>query len=138
MKDRSKRLNEVFQYLRYKGKVSTQKSFAESIGADKSNMSSALKGMEKYLTDGLLKRIVDVYPEINRIWLMTGNGSMLKSENTEVPACEIEQPNLTFTNMDLQRLLSAIEQHGEELKKQGERLDRILDLVASSNQSRVG
>lgn len=138
MEDRSKRLNEVFRYLRYKGKVSTQKSFAESIGADKSNMSSALKGMEKYLTDGLLKRVVDVYPEINRIWLMTGCGSMLESEGVEIPAYEIEQPDLNFTNMDLQRLLSAIEQHGEELKKQGERLDRVLDLVTSSNQSRVG
>lgn len=69
---------------------------------------------------------------------MTGCGSMLESEGVEIPAYEIEQPDLNFTNMDLQRLLSAIEQHGEELKKQGERLDRVLDLVTSSNQSRVG
>ena len=47
--------------------------------------------------------------------------------------------------MDLRNLLSAIEQHGntlrmnqEELKKQGERLDRILDLVAPFKQSKAG
>lgn len=28
---------------------------------------------------------------------MTGKGSMLKSENTEIPAYEIEQPDLNFT-----------------------------------------
>jgi len=66
---------------------------------------------------------------------------MLK-ENTPISE---ETTNLNITAMDLRNLLSAIEQHGntlrmnqEELKKQGERLDRILDLVAPFKQSKVG
>lgn len=78
MSDKSERLRAVFNYLRYENIVSTQKSFAESIGADKSNMSSALKGMERYLTDSLLERVLDAYPQINRAWLLTGEGEMLK------------------------------------------------------------
>ena len=72
---------------------------------------------------------------------MTGEGTMLK-ENTPISE---ETTNLNITAMDLRNLLSAIEQHGntlrmnqEELKKQGERLDRILDLVAPFKQSKVG
>lgn len=74
-------------------------------------------------------------------WLLTGEGTMLK-ENTPISE---ETTNLNITAMDLRNLLSAIEQHGntlrmnqEELKKQGERLDRILDLVAPFKQSKVG
>ncbi len=33
-------------------------------------------------------------------------------------------------DMELGNLLAAIQQHGEELRKQGERLDRVLDLVS--------
>lgn len=122
----------IIQYAEYR-KISARK-FSVSIGASPGYVNAISKSIQP----DKLSRISELYPDLNTEWLMTGNGSMLKSENTEVPACEIEQPNLSFTNMDLQRLLSAIEQHGEELKKQGDRLDRILDLVASSNQSRVG
>ena len=66
---------------------------------------------------------------------------MLK-ESVPIPE---ETINLNITAMDLRSLLSAIEQHGdilrmnqEELKKQGERLDRILDIVTPFKQSKVG
>lgn len=122
----------IIQYVEYR-KISARK-FSVSIGASPGYVNAISKSIQP----DKLSRISELYPDLNTEWLMTGKGSMLKSENTEIPAYEIEQPDLNFTNMDLQRLLSAIEQHGEELKKQGERLDRVLDLVTSSNQSRVG
>ena len=122
----------IIQYVEYR-KISARK-FSVSIGASPGYVNAISKSIQP----DKLSRISELYPDLITECLMTGKGSMLKSENTEIPAYEIEQPDLNFTNMDLQRLLSAIEQHGEEFKKQGERLDRVLDLVTSSNQSRVG
>ena len=51
---RAERLNEAFNYLRFKGLVKTQKDLAEAIGATAPNVSSALKGDEKFLTDSFI------------------------------------------------------------------------------------
>jgi len=82
MKTKQDKLHEAFEFLRSKGVVHTQKEFSEQIGFDKSNLSSAFKGSERYLTDGLFKKICDTYPDFFRIdYFLTGEGSMLKESD---------------------------------------------------------
>lgn len=78
----------------------------------------------------VISKIQIALPKLNPKWLLTGEGEMLQSEYSE--------PNLNITTMELKTLLKAIEQHGEELRKQGERLDRMLDIIAPIEQSHVG
>ena len=56
-------LIEIYEKLRYDKEVSTKKEFAERIGVDKTNLSSAFNGVEKYLTDNLFSKIACAFPE---------------------------------------------------------------------------
>lgn len=44
---------------------------------------------------------------------------------------------IIIDDMDIRDLLSAIKQHGEELRRQGERLDRVLDMVSQRKQEAI-
>ena len=87
------RLKEVVGYIRYKYKdeYKTQTLIANKIEFTRNNLSSALKGDEKYLTEGLADKIVAAFPEISKDWLLTGNGSMLVSQIEEVVPEEEEE-----------------------------------------------
>ncbi|MDR1881773.1 MAG: S24 family peptidase [Prevotella sp.] len=82
MKEKSDILNEAYEYLRSLGKIHTKKEFAEQIEFDKTNLSSAFSGSERYLTDGLFKKICDTYPELFNIdYFVNGKGEMLKNQS---------------------------------------------------------
>ena len=65
MKTKKDKLVEAFEYLRSLGKVRTQKGFAEQIKVNKTNLSSAFNGNERYLTDGLFESICEKYSFFN-------------------------------------------------------------------------
>lgn len=80
------RLNSIYAYLRNSGVLHTQKQFADIIGSNKSNLSSAFSGDNKYLTDGLFLKIESAFPNIfDSNWLKTGEGEMLKTSGSPVP-----------------------------------------------------
>lgn len=77
--DRAQRLNEAFRYLRSCGKIHTQKDLAIAMGATPPNVSSALKGVDKVLTENFIRRFVGAFDGIiSYDWLLTGDGEMLK------------------------------------------------------------
>lgn len=80
MKTKSERLKQVFDYLVFRGMLKKRYEFAEQINFDKTNLSSALNGNEKYLSDSLFDKILDNYPFFNREWLLYGEGEMLKGQ----------------------------------------------------------
>ena len=83
MKDR---LKEVLDYLRMKGVVRTQKDFAELVGIGANNLSSALKGDSRYLTDGLARKVVSATDgEVSLGWMLTGEGEMLRDRGNKIP-----------------------------------------------------
>jgi phage repressor protein C with HTH and peptisase S24 domain len=74
------RLNEAYNYLKFKGIIGTQKDVAVAMNSTQPNVSSALKGDEKVLTDNFLVRFSSAYEDISSSWLLTGEGEMLSSE----------------------------------------------------------
>lgn len=90
------RLNEVLNYIQYKTEYKTQTAIAGKIDFSRNNLSSAAKGEDRYLTEGLADKIVAVFPEINKDWLLTGNGSMLVSQIEEVVPEEEEEDDLVL------------------------------------------
>lgn len=50
-------LTKAFNALRISGIIRTQKDFANLVGCNEASMSRALKGDDKYLTDGLIARV---------------------------------------------------------------------------------
>ena len=56
-------LKQAFNALRVKGIIKTQKDFANLLGCNEASISRALKGDEKYLTDGLISRVQEYMNE---------------------------------------------------------------------------
>ena len=88
------RLNEVFLYVKKNTEIVNQSLFAEKISEQRSNLSAALNGNEKYLTKGLLMKVIAAFPEINPIWLLTGHEAMIKGEKAPEKKITATEPIL--------------------------------------------
>lgn len=76
--NKTKRFNAAYDYLMSIGRIHKQKDVAAAISSTESNISQALKGNPKVLTDNLLMRFLIAFPDIfSTRWLMTGEGQML-------------------------------------------------------------
>lgn len=81
MNDKSKRLEEAFNYLKSKGLAHTQKDISEATGYTQPNVSSAFSGNGRNLTDNFLKKFNSSYGNIFSLrWLLLGEGEMLKED----------------------------------------------------------
>ncbi|GHT09020.1 hypothetical protein FACS189426_06150 [Bacteroidia bacterium] len=84
MKEKVDNLKEAYKYLRSIGKIHTKKEFSIEIDVDYTNLSSAFGGAERYLTDGLFRKICDKYDDIFNVdYFLTGNGDMIKGKNIQ-------------------------------------------------------
>ena len=82
--ERKERLQKVYDYLLYTGRVHRKKDLATAIGKKATTLSKAFSGDEKALTDMLFKQIAAKYKPIFSLeWLLTGDGSMLTSDDTQ-------------------------------------------------------
>ena len=137
--EKKDRLTKVFEWLRYEKIISTKKEFAERIKVDKTNLSSAFSGVEKYLTDSLFNKIADNFPEFDRNWLMTGEGEMLKpsvsqtavgDNNTQV-AGNGNNVNVAATTLmeELSAQRKLTEKAQEQVTKSQEQIDRLLSII---------
>lgn len=82
--ERRNRIQNVFSYMRGCGMAKTQTDIAERMKASRSNVSAALNGDEKFLTDNFLRRLNKAYGGLfNDEWLISGTGNMLASDDEE-------------------------------------------------------
>lgn len=81
------RIQEAFNYLKYKGLTTSQKDLSEKMGANRVSVSRALNGDESYLTDDFIERLNTTFNSIfSSSWLLTGEGSMLREGAPITPA----------------------------------------------------
>jgi len=73
----------VYNYLVFTHAVENQRGFANALERNEKNISRAIHGDPKFLTDRLLKAIAARYPFISLGWLLTGEGSMLNKDEPE-------------------------------------------------------
>lgn len=74
------RVKHVRDYLIYSGKVSSQQDFAIKIGYKPTVMSQMLNGKKNLPSERIAQKICSVFFDINKDWLLTGEGSMLKDQ----------------------------------------------------------
>lgn len=79
------RFESAFDYLKKSGILHTQRQLAELMKSTEGNISKALKGDEKVLTDKFLTRFSRAFDGLFSLeWLLNGSGEMLiKEENNE-------------------------------------------------------
>lgn len=79
--DKKDRFQAAFEHLRHNGLIKTQKDVANKIGGSSQNVSMALSGNPRALTDAFLQRFLTAFPDLfSTEWLMEGNGVMLLSD----------------------------------------------------------
>lgn len=79
--DKKERMKAIYSFLRYKGLIHTQKELSDILGSSPSNISSAMRGEERCLTNNLLLRINRAFNGIfNEDWLLNGEGEMLAED----------------------------------------------------------
>ena len=90
--NRQERVQEVYNYLVFTHAVENQRAFANALERNEKNISRAIHGDPKFLTDRLLKAIAARYPFISLGWLLTGEGNMLNKDETQPTPAATSQP----------------------------------------------
>lgn len=81
------RLTKAVEYLRDNGMARKHEEIAALSGLSRSNVTSALNGDYKRITEGNLRKFAAAYSDyINEDWLLTGEGRMEKKLTFEVPS----------------------------------------------------
>ena len=83
-----KKIEEILKFLNINAKV-----FSENLGYERPQIIyDILKGKTKRISEDLSIKIVSVYPKINKVWLLTGEGEMLNSAQPSVAAPSVSNP----------------------------------------------
>jgi hypothetical protein len=131
------KLNEAYKYLRSLGKIHTKKEFANEIEIDKTNMSSAFRGDDRYLTNNLFKKICYKYPDLFNIeYFLKDKGEMIKTiiNQNNVDGDNIQGNNVTVNKSQADKFLDLLKTKDEQLSKSQEQIDRLIGIIEKSNK----
>ena len=77
------RVVDVFEYLKSNKYFRNQQDFVERIGSDKTTVSQILNG-KKEISKQFVCKLIDGFPILNKEWLLSGEGEMLKDEKLAI------------------------------------------------------
>lgn len=81
MSSKLSRIQKAIAYLKGQQVIIRQQDIVDRMGMNKSTVSMAINGNEKYLTDSFIERFSETF-DFNKTWIIEGEGEML--ENKEV------------------------------------------------------
>ena len=73
------RLKSFIDYLGY-----SNSQFADKAGIPRPTLSQLVHGRNKSVSDTLLRKLYESFPQLNITWLLFGQGDMLSSSNFEI------------------------------------------------------
>lgn len=114
--------------------------FADTCGIPRPSMSQLLSGRNKKVSNDLISKIHDAFPDLNVLWLMFGQGDMLvdkknsisELQNTTIPAEKTDQ-----TTKD-QHITKTILDFGIAAQKETEKseyIDEDFEVVKTSEKN---
>ncbi len=106
-----------------------QKTIIEKMGANKTSVSQALKGNERYLTDNFIERFCEAFPEIEHIFnenttysiIQQGQGNINNGHNIHGKENRIEQTNV--------ELLELIKKKDEQIAEKDKQIETLLEIL---------
>lgn len=87
---KNERLKKAIKAIKYRHGV-TQKEIVLQIGLSSASYLSDLISGKSDLSEQFSDKLTSFYPEINKVWLMTGEGEMLKSDDQPFTEKESEE-----------------------------------------------
>ena len=131
--ERKERFQKAFDYLRDNGNVHTQKDVASAMNASRSNISSAMNGDAKVLTDRFLQRFNSAFGSVfNTDWLLYGKGNMLSdstSQNVKGNNNHIAGRDINISNEDFSKLIDTVNKQQEQMGRLISLLENIVNIL---------
>jgi hypothetical protein len=133
------RLETAIAYLKGKRIIKSQQDIADAMEFNKSSVSQAIQGNEKYFTDSFLKKFCVSFSEINPDWLLTGKGDMINltqniAQNSTGPGQQVVLGNGNSTG-DI--MLSQCQQEVEALKARLKDKEEIIALLKEKLKKQI-
>lgn len=92
MEERTQRFNEAYDYLIWRHVIRKQGDLGKIMGTSRTNISAALNGNPKVLTESFMRRFYLQFQQyFNLDWLLYGEGEMLKDSTSVPPAQPAEK-----------------------------------------------
>lgn len=113
------------------------KAFSDSIGKDRPQWLYNVLNPDN--PSGLSVRMVDiiceVYPELSRSYLLTGEGSLLRANKAENIQQNINSSHITQTGnieaptAQMDKLISVLAEQSQQVTKAQEQIDRLITII---------
>lgn len=111
------RIKQAYNYVVFAYELSTQQEVSDLIGVSRPNLSRALNGDEKYLTNNFLQKFLKTFgTTICDTWLLKGEGEMLVKDSSDSPLSSL--PHQKVEIMD---------KHGSTSQVDAVRVDEMED-----------
>lgn len=108
----------------------SNREFASKVGISLSALSRYLNDEYKTVSHRLADKIVESYPDISRVWLLTGDGEMLKSVNIEGSGNIANgNGNTAHVGVSASDLVKQLEVKDEQIRKGNSQIDRLLAII---------
>lgn len=102
------------------------KSFSEKIGLERPQAIYDIQnGKTRNISSKMADKIISVFPEINKGWLLSGEGKMLKGQVDETE----EEANPNTSDMTINRLLDALERRDQQVAEAMAQNSRLINVI---------
>lgn len=116
-------IEQFIKYMDFKGLNDNQVTV--DCGLSVGLIGKARKGKSD-LGRNTTEKILRVYTDLNRSWLLTGEGNMLKDQSVST---NFENTNQQSDDMTIQKLLEALERNDEQINSLLEQKARLTALI---------
>lgn len=118
------RIQKAVAYLKGSQIITKQQDIVDKMEVNKSSVSLALKGNEKYLTDSFISKFAETF-NINPDWLLKGEGFLLMDGDSYVSESAAEYK----TTGGLQKELDHCKQMNGQLKENNQTLKEMISIL---------
>jgi carboxypeptidase C (cathepsin A) len=135
MNDKLDRVEKLIRFLIFYEKLdytSVQKDLTEKLNSEKSVISRALNGDEKYLTDNFIDKLNASFGSPFSIdWLLTGKDEMIKTINQ----CNNANNNAYSTinqensNNSIDKILEIQNNYQKIIDKKDDQIDKLIEII---------
>lgn len=123
------RFKSLIRYCKENGIVSSQKDLGVKLGyQNESSFSQVINGKVDEPKD-FINRLCNLIPELNKEWLMTGEGSMLRTETAANSFQEADSEEIR----KLKERIKELEEQNAELREDKKYLKELLNSRGLSN-----
>lgn len=122
---KNERLKEAIKEIKYRYGIN-QKEIVARMGLSSATYLSDLISGKSELSELFIDKLVSTFPELDKNWLLTGNGEILKSSVVQ----KNKKGDNNYTDkISINKQASNVDRLLDLLKKKDEQIDRMLTLI---------